>query len=407
MASAEIEATELGQAVGAVIGEQLGSVHKQIQTVQHTVVGLHRGFRELQKGLEAVARSQATGGVVRPSLLADIVVRAAVAHFVSAAAHIPLPEAAERRYPGNKRVAEASAWLNALERSVVSPASTTDPGWAGALSAPGQIGVIPELAAGSVYSQLSGHGRRVSLFGKGTSTVPRRSPTPSIGGAFVGERQALRVSRSSFSGVQLRPHKAGVISFFSREISDRSTPAIESVLRTAMAEDTGIEIDGVLLDDQPETSIRPAGLLNGVTPLTPSSDTGAAGMAADVRTLLSAVPALTDPVLIASQGTALLMGLLSPGIALPVISAGTVPDDVLVLIDAADFVSAEGDLPAFDTSLESTIHADDTAPVTDLLTGSPVVSLWQSDLVGLRLLADVSWVMARPGRVAVIEGISW
>jgi hypothetical protein len=50
-----------------------------------------------------------------------------------------------------------------------------------------------------------------------------------------------------------------------REITERSTPAIEQLLRNAIQEDTAVAIDSVLLDANAATTIRPAGLRNGIT----------------------------------------------------------------------------------------------------------------------------------------------
>ncbi|TGQ41177.1 hypothetical protein [Mesorhizobium sp. M00.F.Ca.ET.216.01.1.1] len=353
-----------------------------------------------------------------PTPLADLVVRVAVANLVSAARKISLRDAAARHYPGDRLTSAAAGFLdidNVLARAVSDPAQTTVPTWAAELAGGvGSGGVIAALTDGqSVYAQLAARGPRVSLAGKGSAVLPRRDPTPSIGGAFVGPGEAIKVSRANFAGLPIRPKMAGVISFFSRQLSEKSTPAIESVLRSAMAEDTTIEIDSVLLDANPATSIRPAGLLDGVAATAASTETGLAGLVADIRALLAAITTgpLIDPIFLASTETALVMGLLAPGVALPVIASPSVPGDRLILVDAADFASAEGDLPGISVSTESTIHAEDTNPLPLVdaagVVASPQVSLWQSDLIGLRLLLDVSWIMARPGRVAVVDGIGW
>ena len=47
----------------------------------------------------------------------------------------------------------------------------------------------------------------------------------------------------------------------------------------------------------------------------------------------------------------------------PVIQSATVTQDMMLLLDAADFVSVTGDVPRFDVSDQATIHMEDTTPL--------------------------------------------
>jgi hypothetical protein len=51
-----------------------------------------------------------------------------------------------------------------------------------------------------------------------------------------------------------------VISTFTREIAEHSTPAIEGLIREAILRDTAVALDAVPLDNNAATVIRPAGL---------------------------------------------------------------------------------------------------------------------------------------------------
>ena len=96
------------------------------------------------------------------------------------------------------------------------------------------------------------------------------------------------------------------------------------------------------------------------------------------------------------------------------IVSNNVPSDIVMLVDAADFASATGDVPAFDVSDVATLHMEDTAPLP-LVTGaqgsgvvaSPMRSLWQTASVGVRMIQDLSWGMRRAGMVSVITGVAW
>ena len=83
-------------------------------------------------------------------------------------------------------------------------------------------------------------------------------------------RSSVKVCRSPsvkalFTSQTLTPKKMAVITTWTREIDEHSIPAIEGLLRDAIASDTAISLDAILLDTNPATAIRPAGILNGVS----------------------------------------------------------------------------------------------------------------------------------------------
>ena len=62
-----------------------------------------------------------------------------------------------------------------------------------------------------------------------------------------------------------------MISTFSEEMATYGMPSIEGIIRQAMSDDTGIALDSYLIDNVAASAgVRPAGLLNGVTPITAS-----------------------------------------------------------------------------------------------------------------------------------------
>ena len=102
-------------------------------------------------------------------------------------------------------------------------------------------------------------------FGRaGKIIIPTRSLTPSIAGSFVGEGLPIPVRQGAFTSQTLVPKKMAVITVWTSELDEHSMPAIEGILRDAIQTDTGISIDVVLLDANPATAVRPAGIMNGV-----------------------------------------------------------------------------------------------------------------------------------------------
>ena len=123
--------------------------------------------------------------------------------------------------------------------------------------------------------------------------IPVRANTPTLAGAWTGEGAAKPVKKASFSTVTLSPTKLSVISTFSEEMATYGMPSIEGIIRQAMSDDTGIALDSYLIDNVAASAgVRPAGLLNGVTPITASAATPAtAAMVADLKALVGAITA--------------------------------------------------------------------------------------------------------------------
>ena len=256
-----------------------------------------------------------------------------------------------------------------------------------------------------------------------------RSPT--IAGSFVGEGAPIPVRQGAFTAVQLIPKKVAVITTFSREISEHSDPAIEGILRDAITTDTAVAVDSVLMDNNPATAIRPAGLRNGVATLTPTAGGGFAAVVGDVKLLAGAMLTATlgnvrSPVWLMSPTLVLALRLtVAPNGALvfadeinrgtfmgwPYIESPNVTADTLFLIDAADFMSASGD-PRFDVSDQATVHMEDSAPAA-IVPGpsgpasAPVRSFWQTDTLGIRMIMPLNWAFRRPAMIAYISGVTW
>ena len=197
-----------------------------------------------------------------------------------------------------------------------------------------------------------------------------------------------------FSGVVFAWRKAGIISHFSRDIARKSTSSIESLISQYLKEDIEIGVDGVLLGDAPADAIQPQGLLNGVTPLTPSSATGTEAMVNDLRALAASIdPAATDLVYIMNSVQQAALVQLPNAAGVVFIPSAIVPNGTIVAIDASDFVSAADYSPVIDTVDDATVvTADPAAPIT-YATGAqrvPTSSFWQIDLLGCRVLQELA-----------------
>lgn len=177
----------------------------------------------------------------------------------------PLQVYAERWGDDGKIDEHSRLILNHVVRAASAPADTTTSGWASQLVQTEVRGFLDLLQPASVYPSLSGRGQRLTFGTAGQITIPTWATTPTIAGSFVAEGAAIPVRQGALSSVSLVPKKMAVITTFTREIMTYSNPTIEGLVRRKIADDTSKAIDTVLLDATAASSIRPAGLRNGVT----------------------------------------------------------------------------------------------------------------------------------------------
>jgi HK97 family phage prohead protease len=319
-------------------------------------------------------------------------------------------------------------------RAPSAPAMTTVTGWAAELVQTRWEGLMPLLLAQSIMPRLAAKGLSLSFGATGRIIIPTRSRTPSLAGSFVGEGLAIPVRQGAFTSQTLTPKKLAVISTWTREMSDHSTPAIEGLIREAIQQDTSVAIDTVLIDANPATVIRPAGLLNGVTVTTATAGGGLAALIGDIKALITALVTSTygnlrSPVFLMNPGDVLSASLASAvntGIfpfrdevrggtlnTVPIIDSATVPAKTVILIDAADFVVIGGEAPRLELSDQATLHMEDTSPADLVGTGtpgtvaSPQRSLFQTDSIALRMVLPLNWVQRRTGTVAWTQNVTW
>jgi HK97 family phage prohead protease len=323
--------------------------------------------------------------------------------------------------------------LDWVMRAASAPAMTTVAGWAQELVHQIYAEMMALLLPQSIFPRLSAKGTSLSFGQAGKILLPTRSRTPTIAGSFVGEGMAIPVRQGAFTSQTFIPKKMAVITTWTREMADHSIPGIEGVLKQAIQEDTAISLDSILLDANPATTIRPAGILNGVGATTATAGGGVAAVVGDIKALLGALIVSTygnvrnlvwlmNPAdaLSASLVTAANTGIfpfkdeIGRGTLnnIPIIDSSTVPSKTVILADAADFVVMQGDNMRFEISDQATLHMEDTTPL-DLVSGSPGTvaspqrSLFQTDSLALRLVFPINWSFRRTGMVAWTQNVTW
>jgi hypothetical protein len=248
-------------------------------------------------------------------------------------------------------------------------ALSTVTGWAKELAQQVVVEFMQILMPASVFGPLSSKGLALGFGRNAKIIIPTRSRTPTIAGSFVGEGLPIPVRQGAFTSLSLTPMKMAVITVWSRELDEHSIPAIEGLLRDAVVYDTAVAIDSVLLDANAASTIRPAGILNGVSGLTPTAGGGFTALTGDIKALSGALLTgtlgnvrnpvwLLNPQQVNSASFAIATGAgvfpyrdeISQGRlgGWPIIQSGTVHAGTVIVIDAADFVSVTGDGPRFE-----------------------------------------------------------
>ena len=354
--------------------------------------------------------------------------RVGAAMFVAHKIHRPLYDVIREAYPHDYERTQAVAGI--LTRAAVPPATTTLAGWAAELVERVNYDLVDLLPVDSIYGPLSMEGPRFGFGRNGIVNIPARTSTPTVAGSFVGEGQPIPVRRAGFSSIQLTPKKMAVITSWTAEIAEHSTPPIEQFLREAIGSDTSAVLDSVLIDNNAATTIRPAGLRNGANSQTPTALGSSAfnAIVGDLKTsvkFLAAANSLRNPVWIFNPGDAAAAALITTPngdfafqsqiqqnmlLGYKLITSSTQPAGTYIFLDAADFLSATGDAPEFAVSDQATLHMEDTNPQNIGVAGSataPAQSMFQTDSVALRMKLPVNWAMRRSGVVTYCTGLTW
>jgi hypothetical protein len=206
----------------------------------------------------------------------------------------------------------------------------------------------------------------------------------------------------------------GGISVFTRESVNGTTPNVESVVRATVDADIAAAIDSKLLDATAASATRPAGLRNGIAAKTASNAANPLeAMIEDIGTLIGAIAGVAGngPILLiaaAPQAHRLRMWDRA-NVNYEVLSTGGLADGVVAALAANAFVSAGDSAPRFELASETTLHFESASPldITSASVGTTVKSLFQSDLIGLRTIFEISWGLRSASGFTWMQNVNW
>lgn len=300
-------------------------------------------------------------------------------------------------------------------RAAVEPGQLTSPEWAGVLGSTAVADFIGGLGPASAASQLIALGLELRLGRSAAVRVPS-IVNSTAAAAFVAESAPIPVVDGVIGAAELKPHKLASIVVFTSETA-RST-AIESIMRTSLAEAAGLGLDAALLGTAAATAEAPAGLRNGATSVTPAAGGGDEAMVLDLAALAEAVAPIggTRLAFVAAPGEAVKITLRARApLAFPVLASAALPAGTVMAVAVNALVAAVDPVPEFDPASGATLHMEDTTPEpistagTPNTVAAPVRSLFQTDSVGLRMLLGVAWALRAPAAdaVAVVGPVTW
>jgi hypothetical protein len=232
---------------------------------------------------------------------------------------------------------------------------------------------------------------------------------------FVGEGQPIPVQIAPTSaGPTLTPFKLAVITSLTREMMESSNA--ETLVRAVLLEATGPALDKVLFSANAAASDRPAGLLNGIAPLTPASATSGKSevIVDDLQALGLAIAPVSgngEITLIASPDAAVALRLRLPSpVQWPILTSASLAARTVIAVAANAIVSAIEGTPEISASAVAEFHRE-TVPapiVTSAGTvATPVGSLYQTDEVGLKMRWLISWALRSSAALAWMQSVNW
>jgi HK97 family phage major capsid protein len=422
-----------------------------VETLTEKVEKGEQSLAALKKAEAALAaRAAASPAVVKaehleinaPKNAGDIMVKHAVAKLIAHVERKPVAQVIDERYSNQAFV---KATFEHVTKTAIPVATTTLATWAAELTRSDTRGFIDTIKDVSVAAALASRATSLDFGGFQSIKIPKKNPLGATLSepAFVGEGGVIPLTRFSFGSLELFRYKLAAITTYTRELFERSTPAIEGVLQSSLREAYAEVLDAALLGTAAAVAgVRPGG--------------GEDAVRTDVMNLIKALTTAklgARPVLLVNNIDALAASMMTSALSepvfreelargsllgIPVISSANVAQHVAIIVDAA-YLATAFDAPEFDVSDVATVteaNADGVAPTQAgadatggalgtagqvvpgggikvaggagaSTTGYTARSLWQTYSIGLRMVAPTSWGLMQAGAVATTSPTTW
>jgi HK97 family phage prohead protease len=248
-------------------------------------------------------------------------------------------------------------------------------------------------------------------------------------GYWVGESKAIPVSKADFSDVELNPLKVAALAVCSIELVTDSQPEAERFIRDSIVEASGQRVDTTFLGSAAAVAgVSPAGLLNGLSALAPSG-VDADAVRADLMALYAdflAAKNASGLVMVMTPSMAKALQLLrnslgqrefpdirADGGALegdPVFTGDNVTGGDWILMKPSDIWKIGETGVDVSMSDQATIEQND-APAgegdTPTAASATLMSLWQTEQIGFKVVRRINYAKRRTGAVKVLSNAEY
>jgi HK97 family phage major capsid protein len=301
-------------------------------------------------------------------------------------------------------------------KAAVAAGSTSDSAWA-SIAPLGQIaqGFIDYLRPLTIIGRLSGY-RKLPF------RVKAPKATAATDATWVGESKPTSASLMGFDTTTFKEFKMSRIVGFTKELAHASTPDATGIICDDLTAAVVQASDQSFIDPTIDeiAGVRPASIAFGAPSV---ASTG--NFATDFKALLGLVSTnLTSPFLIMKPTTAVALAAIESQLTrnvgvnggdiggIPVLVSANAPvdddnpaDSIIVLIDAAEIFLNEGGIE-LDATDRATIEMSTSA--SDPVTASTVLtSLWQQNLLAVKIVRFLNWQRRREGAVAYLTGVAY
>jgi hypothetical protein len=302
--------------------------------------------------------------------------------------------------------------LMPVTRAVTAAADTTTAGWASDIATIGLTDFLLNMGPASAASQLLARALVLNFDQYQTLGIPSMLPAAS-NVSFVAHGAAVPVRQLTTAMIGIQLKKLPVILAFTREMLTSSLA--EATCRQIMVESIGLALDSAMLDATAGTDVRPAGLcaINALTPATPTS-AGTDAMMTDLGQLAGAVAGVggLNIAFVADPASAVKMQFnVGAQFTFPIFASKSLAAKTVICIAIPALCGVINPTPQIRTSSQATVHMDTSATAIatggTLASGGEVRSLWQTDTIGIRFIADVAWCLRADNSVAYLTGVNW
>jgi hypothetical protein len=310
-----------------------------------------------------------------------------------------------RAWPGDTRA-------EMILKAAVSPTTTSD--YRTAIVTNPLVTLAPASAAAQLFAECF----EVDLQGVTSVRLPYVTTTAQPG--FIAEGAPAPAPQLSLSNVDIGPvRKLLILAGLSGELDNATPGTASAAIGKALSDACTKAVDAAAFDSAAGDTTRPAGLLNGVTPLTAAVAGGSdlETLAADIASLTNAIAAAgINPeglVLVASWKQATKLRLLSgPNFDNVIIGTSALADRTVVGVAPGGVGFGYNGTPEVATSREATIHYESATPLaigtagTPPTVAAPTRSAWQTDTLVVRVRARCAWNKI-PGAIQSIVNTNW